>query len=518
MAEQVVVRFAPSPTGPLHIGGVRTALYNYLFAKQQKGRFILRIEDTDQQRFVEGAEAYIIDALEWLGITFTEGVHLGGEVGPYRQSERNKLSIYKQYVDELLDQGYAYRAFDTAEELDEMREKLKAAGSNNLQYNFITRGQMKNSLTLSKEALAKRIEAGEPYVVRMKMPRKEEIRFHDVVRNWVVFQSSQLDDKILLKSDGMPTYHLANVVDDHLMGVTHVIRGEEWLSSTPLHVMLYRSLGWEASMPKFVHLPLILNPNGVGKMSKRQGDKMGFSVFPTNWIDPENQTLSTGYREDGYLADALVNFLALQGWSPGNDEEIMSEERLIEIFSLERINNSATNFDVDKLKWFNETYIRSKSPEELKPRVIKEMEAHQIEVPDEDFIIQMIKLLQERVSVIGDFIDMGTYFFSAPENYDAKMAKKRWKEDSGELMTAVGAKLAEIEVNQWVSDNIQRAFDELIQEKNVGKGKVLAPLRLVLTGVSGGPGVFDIAALIGKEETLNRIKNGTMYLNTAYAV
>jgi len=515
MSDQVVVRFAPSPTGPLHIGGVRTALYNYLFACKHHGRYILRLEDTDRLRFVEGAESYIVSSLDWLGIKFTEGVHLGGEYGPYRQSERKEQGIYQQYVDHLLESGHAYLAFDTPAELDEMRERLKAAGSNNLQYNYITRSQMKNSLTLPADEVKARVASGVPYVVRMKMPRKEEIRFQDVVRNWVVFQSSQLDDKVLLKSDGMPTYHLANVVDDHLMGVTHVIRGEEWLSSTPLHVMLYRTLGWEDTMPVFVHLPLILNPNGEGKMSKRQGDKMGFSVFPTNWIDPETGKLSTGYREDGYLADALVNFLALQGWSPGNDEEVMNIDRLIELFSLEKINNSATNFDIEKLKWFNETYIRSKKPEELLPVVEQEMNRRQLDIPEREFLLEMIVLLQERVTVMGDFVEMGHYFLEKPTEYDEKMSKKRWKPDSGELMMELKEYFDRL--GDWNTNNIQQAFDKLIEEKNVVKGKVLAPFRLVLTGVSGGPGVFDIAALLGKEETLQRIERGVDVLDKAYS-
>ncbi len=510
MSDQVVVRFAPSPTGPLHIGGVRTALYNYLFAQKNQGRFILRLEDTDQLRFVEGAEPYIVESLKWLGIEFTEGVHMGGEVGPYRQSERKEQGIYQVYVDQLLSSGHAYLAFDTPEELETMRERLKEAGSSNLQYNYITRNQMKNSLTLSKDDVQALIDAGKPYVVRMKMPRKEEIRFKDEVRNWVVFHSSQLDDKILLKSDGMPTYHLANVVDDHLMGVTHVIRGEEWLSSTPLHVMLYRSLGWEDTMPIFVHLPLILNPNGQGKMSKRQGDKLGFSVFPILWKDPESGKVSTGYREDGYLPDALVNFLALQGWSPGNDEEVMDIGRLIELFSLEKINNSATNFDLEKLKWFNETYIRSKKPEALVPIVEEEFKRRGLALPDRSFLVGIISLLQERVSVVKDFVEMGGYFLAMPETYDEKMARKRWKDGSAELMLEINQQFKQVE--DWNSGNIQAAFDKLIDEKNVGKGKVLAPLRLVLTGVAGGPGVFDIASLIGQEETLRRIQRGVEVL------
>ena len=508
--KQVVLRFAPSPTGPLHIGGVRTALFNYLFAKKHEGRFILRIEDTDRTRYVHGAEEYIIEALQWLGIEFTEGVHKAGEVGPYRQSERKEAGIYKQYVDQLVEDGYAYLAFDTPEELDIMRQKLKEAGNSNLQYNFMTRGSMRNSLTLSQKEVKAMVNNGEPYVVRMKMPKKEEIRFHDLVRNWVVFHSSQLDDKILLKSDGWPTYHMANVVDDYHMGITHVIRGEEWLSSTPLHVLLYRALGWEESMPQFVHIPLILNPNGVGKMSKRQGDKLGFSVFPTTWTDPESGKTATGYREDGYLPDALLNFMALLGWAPGNDEEIMDENRLIELFSLERLNNSATNFDIEKLKWFNQTYIRSKAPSALLDWVKKDVLGKGLPLPEDEYLQKMIHLLQERVTLLGDFADLGSYLLLAPETYLEK-AKKKWKSDSASLMESFVEKVQLI--NDWKAPLIEGAFEELIEEKNVGKGKVLAPLRLVLTGTNSGPGLFDISELLGKEETIERIKNGITRLS-----
>ena len=504
MKDQVVLRFAPSPTGPLHIGGIRTALYGYFFAQKHGGRFILRVEDTDRTRYVEGAEQYIIDSFQWLGVEFTEGVHVEGPVGPYRQSDRKEQGTYQKYVDQLLASGHAYYAFDTPEELEAMRERLKEAGSSNLQYNYITRTQMQNSLTLSPEEVREKLDAGKPFVVRMKMPRREEIRFHDEVRGWVMFHSSQLDDKILLKSDGMPTYHLAVVVDDHLMGVSHIIRGEEWLSSTPLHVLLYRALGWEEQMPIFVHLPLILNPNGKGKLSKRQADKLGFPVFPLQWEDPQSGAISKGYREEGYLPQALINFLALLGWSPGNDEEIMDLDRLISLFSLERLNNSASNFDIDKLKWFNETYIRNMSPEELLPYVKRECEKAGLANEDDAFLLQAIALLQERVSLLPDFVTMGAYFFAAPETYDEKMARKRWNEDSEKLMTVLAEKYAQSEA--WTADEIEKGFEELIEEKNVGKGKVLAPLRLALTGVSGGPGVFDIAALIGKEETLQRIQ------------
>jgi len=503
MSDQVAVRFAPSPTGPLHIGGVRTALYNYLFAKKHQGRFILRIEDTDRTRFVPGAEDYIVEALHWLGIDFSEGVREGGDKGPYRQSDRQKEGIYQKYADQLVEKGLAYLAFDTSEELDAMRERLKEAGSQVQQYNYATRRDMTNSLTLSKEEVERRIANGDPYVVRFKMPKKEDIRFHDIVRDWVVFHSSQLDDKILLKSDGMPTYHLAVVVDDYLMGITHIIRGEEWLSSTPLHVMLYRALGWEAHMPKFVHLPLILNPNGKGKMSKRQGDKMGFPVFPTAWKDPKTGKIASGYREDGYLPDALMNFLSLLGWSPGDDEELMEKDRLIERFDLERIGNSAAKFDLDKLRWFNQTYIRQKSPDQLLPLVATVIEEKGLKMPEKDYLLRVIELMQERVSVIEDFVDQAMYFFESPQDYDQKMVKKRWKADSPEILADLKNKFED--VSSWEAGKIEKIFKDHLAERELGMGKVMAPLRLALTGVAGGPGVFDIASLIGKEESLRRI-------------
>lgn len=501
---QVVVRFAPSPTGPLHIGGVRTALYNYLFARNQGGKLILRIEDTDQTRYVAGAEEYIQKALAWLGIEFDEGVAEGGERGPYRQSERGAQGIYQQYADQLLQQGDAYYAFDTSDELDAMREALKAEGGSVQQYNALTRGRMKNSLTLSPEEVQERLNSGEPYVVRMKMAEDEDITFKDVVRDEVTFNTAQLDDKVLLKGDGLPTYHLANVVDDHLMGITHVIRGEEWLSSTPLHVALYRALGWIDTMPTFVHLPLILNPNGKGKMSKRQGDKLGFSVFPTLWTDPETGNVSQGFREDGYLPEAMLNFLALLGWSPGDDEEVMDKARLIERFSLERLGNSATNFNIDKLNWFNQTYIKEQEPEALLPLVKPEVEKAGFELPSDEFLGEFIRLMQERVTVIGDFVKDAPYFFQAPDSYDEKMAKKRWKADSGPLMTDLKAAFAGL--SDWTAAALEQATDDFVTAKEVGKGKVMAPLRLALTGVAGGPGVYDIAAVIGREETLKRLE------------
>jgi glutamyl-tRNA synthetase len=501
MSQPVVLRFAPSPTGPLHIGGVRTALFNYLFVQKMGGRLILRIEDTDRSRYVPGAEEYIIESLAWLGIEFDEDVNKGGPVGPYRQSDRAAQGLYRQYADQLVESGHAYYAFDTSEELDAMRERLKESGSSIQQYNAHTRGSMRNSLSLEPAEVERLLASETPYVIRMKMPENEEVVFQDVVREEVRFNTSQLDDKILLKSDGLPTYHLANIVDDHLMGISHVIRGEEWLSSTPLHVLLYRALDWQH--PVFAHLPLILNPNGKGKMSKRQGDKMGFSVFPTNWTDPATGNVATGYREDGYLPEALVNFLALLGWNPGNDEEIMHRDRLVELFDLERIVSKGATFDLDKLKWFNETYIREKAPAALLP-LVKPLWEKAFEVSQDDgYLGAVIQILQERVTVLPDFVALGDYFFQAPGSYDEKFARKKWKGDAGELMLALKEKFAAS--SEWSSEQLHGAFQALMAEKGIGAGKILAPLRLALTGKASGPGAFDIAALLGPEETYRRI-------------
>ena len=503
---KVVVRFAPSPTGPLHIGSARTTLYNYLLVKKYGGKLILRIEDTDRTRFVEGAEDHINESFKWLGITFDEGVGPGGPHGPYRQSERAAQGLYRKYAEQLIASGNAYYAFDTPEELEAMRERLKASGSSVQQYNHVTRGEMTNSLTLSEAEVQQKIEAGEPYVVRMKMPNDQTIGFEDVVRGSVSFQSDQLDDKVLLKSDGMPTYHLAVVVDDYHMEITHIIRGEEWLSSTPLHVKLYEALGWGDKIPKFVHLPLILNPNGKGKMSKRQGDKLGFSVFPIQWQDPQSGKITLGYREKGYLPEAMINFLALLGWNPGNDEEIMNLDRLTELFTLDRINQSGTKFDLDKLNWFNQTYIREVlSTEELLKRVKPYIVEAGHDMPDDTYLTGVIDLMKTRVTFLSEMVSEGSYFFHAPDTYDEKMAKKRWKEDSPELIQALMNKFDQLPV--WNSEGLHHAFEQLVQEREIGNGRVLAPLRLALTGVPSGPGAFDIAELIGKPETMVRLQS-----------
>ncbi|MDF1673654.1 MAG: glutamate--tRNA ligase, partial [Vicingaceae bacterium] len=401
MERKVRVRFAPSPTGPLHIGGVRTALYNYLFAKKHGGDFLLRIEDTDQTRYVKGAEDYIAEALNWCGITPDEGVGVGGDLGPYRQSERKEAGIYKKYVDQLLESGDAYYAFDTPEELDQMRENLKAAGVAAPQYNANSRNSMKNSLTLSAEEVQKRLDAGDPFVVRVKIPRNEEVKFQDIIRGWVVVHSANLDDKVLFKSDGMPTYHMANVVDDYMMKITHVIRGEEWLPSGPLHVLLYRFLGWEDVMPQFAHLPLLLKPDGHGKLSKRDGDRLGFPVFPIQWTSPEGE-ISSGYRESGYFAEAHINMLAFLGWNPGTPQEIFSLEELVEAFSLERVGKSGAKFDPDKTKWFNEQYLRAKSNEELAQLVKPLVEEKGYTYADDSFLAGVCGLMKERATFVQD--------------------------------------------------------------------------------------------------------------------
>lgn len=497
-----VVRFAPSPTGPLHIGGVRTALYNYLFARQQGGRFILRIEDTDQTRYVPGAEAYIIESLRWLGITFTEGVAEGGAHGPYRQSDRAQAGLYQQYAEHLLTTGAAYYAFDTPAELEAMRERLQADKASIQQYNAHTRGEMANSLSLSPEEVAARMAAGAPYVVRMKMPAGREVIFQDKVRGEVRFQTDQLDDKVLLKSDGMPTYHLANVVDDHLMEVTHVIRGEEWLSSTPLHVLLYEALGWGDTMPTFVHLPLLLNPNGKGKLSKRQGDKLGFPVFPLGWTDPETGQRIAGFADKGYLPAALLNFLALLGWNPGDEEEVMDLDRLTARFSLDRLGNSGTKFDLDKLRWFNETYLRRMSPDDLYDMLEDELDAQQIPVPAPRYLFRVIELMLERVSSVPEMISQAPYLFGLPPGYDEKMAAKVWKADTGPLIA--GLQKAWDLIGDWSPSRLQEGFEEYVKAQGVGAGKVMGALRLTLTGMPHGPSVFDIASLLGRRAVMER--------------
>ncbi|MDN5204491.1 glutamate--tRNA ligase [Fulvivirgaceae bacterium BMA10] len=508
MENDIRVRFAPSPTGALHIGGVRTALFNYLFAKKNGGKMILRIEDTDQSRYVEGAETYIKEALGWLGLKMDEGPDEGGESGPYRQSERKAL--YHQYAMQLVNEDKAYYAFDTPEELDAMREKLKAAKVDNQQYNSITRTTMKNSITLSADEVKARLDSGEPYVIRLKVPTKEDIRLNDMVRGWVKVHSTAIDDKILMKSDGMPTYHLANIVDDHLMGITHVIRGEEWLPSAPLHVLLYQFLGWEESMPQFAHLPLILKPSGQGKLSKRDADKHGFPIFPINWQDPESGELSTGFREEGYLPETVINFLALLGWNPGTDQEIFSMDELIEAFSIDRIGKAGTQFDIEKAKWYNQQYIKEKPSNELAGFLQQELKKESIACSDEK-AAQIANLLRERITFPHELWSSGKYLFCAPKEFDQKVVKKRWTEEAVTILT--GYQDALQNVTNLDAEQARASLNEVLERNDTVIGRVMQAVRVAITGLGSGPDLMEIIEIIGKEETIKRINYALDTLN-----
>lgn len=501
---KVRVRFAPSPTGALHIGGVRTALYNYLFAKQQEGEMILRIEDTDSQRFVPGAEQYIIESLQWLGIRFDEGVGHGGPHAPYRQSERKE--IYKKYVDYLLKNGLAYIAFDTPQELEAQRKAIP-----NFQYDASTRMQMRNSLTLPQTEVERLIASGTQYVVRIKIEPGEEIVVNDLIRGEVSISSTILDDKVLYKSaDQLPTYHLANIVDDHLMEVTHVIRGEEWLPSAPLHVLLYRYLGWSDTMPRFAHLPLLLKPEGNGKLSKRDGDRLGFPVFPLEWKDPKTGEISSGYRESGYLPEAVVNFLALLGWNPGNDQEILSMEELTQLFSLEKCSKSGAKFDYEKGKWFNHKYIQQKDNAEIASLFMPQLEAYGIQ-SDLQYVTRVVALVKERINFIKELWGQASFFFKAPDTYDEKAVKKRWKEDSAQRLSEL------IDVLQGITDfsseNTENIVKAWIESNGYHLGNIMNAFRLAVVGESKGPHMFDITELLGKEETIRRIQKAISTLS-----
>ncbi|MBT6814850.1 MAG: glutamate--tRNA ligase [Flavobacteriales bacterium] len=505
---EVRVRFAPSPTGPLHIGGVRTALYNYLFAKNKGGKMILRIEDTDQARFVEGAEKYIIDSLKWCGIEFDESVIVGGDFGPYKQSERKEM--YLPYAEQLVKDGFAYYAFDTSEGLTAMRERMKEAGVPSPQYNAVTRTTMQNSLALSEDEVNKRMQDGDSYVIRIKMPRNEEVKLNDIIRGWVVVNTNNMDDKVIFKSDGMPTYHLANVVDDYTMKISHVIRGEEWLPSAPLHVLLYRYLGWEDKIPEFAHLPLILKPDGNGKLSKRDGDRLGFPVFPTQWTNPETGDVSSGYRESGYISDAFINMLSFLGWNPGTTQEIFSMEGLIEAFSLERVGKAGAKFDFDKTRWFNQQYLRAKTKEELSQDLQVILKENGVEAED-DFVATVCEQLKERATFIKDMWEEGKYYFSAPTSYDEKTIRKKWKEDTPKYMTELKYRIEEI--SDFNSENIEKEFKSYLEENELGMGKLLPAFRVSLTGLGMGPSLFDIASLLGKEETIKRMETALEKIN-----
>ena len=494
---KVRVRFAPSPTGALHIGGVRTCLYNYLFAKQHGGELIFRIEDTDSHRFVPGAEEYIIEALTWLGIKFDEGVSFGGNYGPYRQSERK--DIYKKYVQQLLDADKAYIAFDTPEQLEAKRAEVP-----NFQYDATTRLQMTNSLTLSKDEVERRIADGEQYVVRFKIEPGEDVMVNDLIRGEVHINSSILDDKVLYKSaDNLPTYHLANIVDDHLMEVSHVIRGEEWLPSAPLHVLLYRAFGWEATMPQFAHLSLLLKPDGNGKLSKRDGDRLGFPVFPLEWHDPKTGEVSSGYRESGYLPEAVVNFLALLGWNPGNDQEVMSMDELIHLFNLEKCSKSGAKFDYEKGKHFNHLYLQKKSDSELAQVIIAKLNELGLE-PDVQKAEAAVAAMKERATFVNDLWDLCHFFFVAPKEFNEKDVQKRWKPETPAMLTDLHTFLQTLDTfdNAEQTEATVKAWCE---EKGYGLGNVMNPFRLTLVGEMRGPQMFAITQILGKDEVLRRL-------------
>jgi glutamyl-tRNA synthetase len=499
---QVRVRFAPSPTGPLHLGGIRTALYNFLFARKYCGTFILRIEDTDRSRFVPGAEDYIIRSLKWCGLDVDEGLEQNGLFGPYRQSERTE--IYRDKIRSLVERGHAYYAFDTTEELEKARGVFPEG---QFQYNWKTRRKMKNSLSLSKEESDRLMATGVPYVIRIRIPEDETIVFHDLVRGEVQVQSDNLDDKVLFKSDGFPTYHLANVVDDYLMKITHVIRGEEWLPSAPMHLLLYRFFGWESSMPQFAHLPLILKPDGNGKLSKRDGDRLGFPVFPLEWKDPASGEISRGYREDGYLPEAFINMLALLGWNPGFDKDLFSLRELIDLFSIERIGHSGSKFDPEKARWFNHQYIQSKTTQELVPFLESLLAKNNISA-DKNYQLHVIELIKERVVLTPDLWGQSWFLFRPPASYDEQMKKKVWRPETAQLIEDFASGLNTL--SDFSSDSLHHYIQEFVSGRQVKTGALMSPLRLLIVGSGQGPGIVEIASLLGKNEFLSRINNGLL--------
>ncbi len=506
--KRVRLRFAPSPTGGLHMGGVRTALFSYLYAKKNNGDFILRIEDTDQTRYVKGAEEYIIESLKWCGIEPNEGVGFGnGPHAPYRQSERKESGIYKKYADQLIASGHAYYAFDTAEELDAMRKRLEAAKVAAPQYNSVSRQNMRNSLTLSEDEVKKIMDAGTPFVVRLKVPRNEEIRFHDIIRGWVVVNSTQVDDKVLLKSDGMPTYHLAHIVDDIEMEISHAVRGEEWLPSAPAHILIYRYLGCEDKMPLLAHLPLILKPDGNGKLSKR--DKSGIPMFPLNWHDERTGEVYVGYRESGFFPDAFVNMLAMLGWNPGTTQEIFSMEELIQAFSLERVHKAGAKFDPEKTKWFNQQYLRKKSDAELaelfRPILQQKLvETHNSKLSTPNYIQGVCRLVKEKSHFVSEFWSAGSYFFIAPTVFDTDVIKKRWNESSSNFIKAIIERFKALAT--FTAPEAEAAFKAAAEAQGIATGQVMQLFRVCLSGVGGGPMLFEMVELLGKEEVLKRLE------------
>ncbi len=508
--KRVRLRFAPSPTGPLHIGGVRTALYNYLFAKQQGGDFLLRIEDTDQTRYVPGAEEYILEALRWCGILPDEGVGVGGKHAPYRQSERKELGIYRKYAMQLVEAGHAYLAFDTPEELDKMRQTLQAGGAAAPQYNAATRQEMKNSLTLPPEEVNRLVSANTPYVIRLKVPRNREIRLRDIIRGWVVVNSSTLDDKVLLKADGMPTYHLAHIVDDILMEITHVVRGEEWLPSAPAHVLIYEFLGLEKELPEYAHLPLLLKPEGSGKLSKRDGDRLGFPVFPLEWKDPQTGEVSSGYREKGYFADGFINMLALLGWNPGNNQEVMELKDMVALFSFEKVSKAGARFDPEKAAWFNQQYLRKRDPKELAKMFLLSAEATAF-APSEKlfgdaaYVEGFCRLMQEKARFVHEFWSLGHYFFTEPSVFDEALIAKKWQEQTPAFFKALAQRWEAQEA--WEASALEASYKSLAAEMGIQASHFNQLLRLAVSGMGGGPQLFDMLALIGKERVCKRVSD-----------
>lgn len=503
MDKRVRVRFAPSPTGGLHLGGVRTVLFNYLFAKHNNGDFILRIEDTDQNRFVPGAEEYIFECLDWCGLTPDESPLHGGPHAPYRQSERKE--IYKQYAEQLVKDGYAYYAFDTPAELEEMRTKFKTAENPSPQYNAAIREQMRNSLTLGDDEVTRLMSEEVPYVIRIKMPQNEEVKFMDMIRGEVSFNSSQVDDKVLLKADGMPTYHLAVVVDDMKMEITHAFRGEEWLPSAPVHILLWKYLFGLENMPQWAHLPLILKPDGNGKLSKRDGDRLGFPVFAMNWTDPKTGELTHGFRERGFLPEAFVNMLAMLGWNDGTDQEIFSMQELVEKFSMERVHKGGAKFDFEKAKWFNHEWIKKIPVASYKQQVKKIFQENGIAITDDKKFEEVLELVKDRCTLIPDFLQQASFFFKLPAQIDITPVKSKWDEKKN-LFFAEFIKAADF-ITGWQHEILEKEFKEIAAANDIKPGDLMLPLRIMLVGGKFGPGVFHIAEVLGKEETINRIKH-----------
>lgn len=507
MSKKVRVRFAPSPTGGLHLGGVRTVLYNYLFARQHGGDFVLRIEDTDQSRFVPGAEEYIVNCLQWCGLEPDESPQKGGDYGPYRQSERK--SLYRQYAEQLVHAGKAYYAFDSTSELETMRERYKTPENPSPQYDHRLRNEMRNSLTLTFDETERLLEDEVPHVIRIMMPENETVSFNDMIRGEVHFNTNVVDDKVLIKADGMPTYHLAVVVDDYLMKITHAFRGEEWLPSAPVHLLLWKYLGWETDMPQWAHLPLILKPDGNGKLSKRDGDRLGFPVFAMNWTDPRTNDLTKGFREIGFLPEAFTNLLALLGWNDGTDQEIFTLEELVKKFSMERVHKGGAKFDFEKAKWFNHEWIKKTDVQSLKPILKKVLEDKGVKIENDALLEKVIALVKDRCTLLTDFYDQSKFFFETPQQLDLGAIKPKWNDDKKQFFVTVAEQFSN---NFGVAAGMEAAFKQLATEKNIKPGDVLLPLRIMLVGGKFGPGVFDIAETIGKEETIHRINNALQQL------